>query len=107
MQIGLVNWRGTAAIYSGWYVHILDMVGTEEIVIGRKGWDCVLIGPVESNVESEIAADVEIRCDVWSGKLRAEFRKTELARFAGDTGRLHRDLNRTGRTTFCRTEHDP
>lgn len=57
------------------------------VLIGSEGADHVLITPSDS-----VHADVEVRCDGWSGRTRTYFGKGELGHFAQEILRLHRDL---------------
>lgn len=77
--------------------------GDQEIVIGRKSGDYVSITPVQW-IQSEIAAEIEIRCDVWFGRMEVAFGKGVLARFADDIRRLRRDLH--GGAELRSFEHD-
>lgn len=45
-----------------------------------------------SNVEKWFDAEVEIRCDGWSGTIRAEFMQGELTRFAEEIRNLYKNL---------------
>jgi hypothetical protein len=39
-----------------------------------------------------MGAEIEFQCDGWSGRVQSNFMKGELARFAEEVRRLHRDL---------------
>ncbi len=62
-----------------------------EIIIGNKGADYVSIKP-RNRFSDGCSADIELRCDGWSGGVRGWFFEGELARFADEVRRLHRDL---------------
>jgi hypothetical protein len=69
------------------------MTQNVEIVIGNRGADCVLIRVIEPALAGWMRADVEVRCDGWTGKLKWSLMSGELARFAGEIRQLRRQLN--------------
>jgi hypothetical protein len=71
------------------------MTQNVEIVIGNRGADCVLIRVIEPALAGWMRADVEVRCDGWTGKLKWSLMSGELARFAGEIRQLRRQLHGT------------
>ena len=59
------------------------MAPSVEIEIGNKGADYVSIRVIEPALGGWMRADVEARCDGWTGKLKSNLRGGELPRFAG------------------------
>lgn len=70
-----------------------------EILIGNKGADHVSIVVTRrySDPEGWLGAEIEVRCDGWFGRMRTDFMKGELARFADEIRKIHRDLVGTAR----------
>jgi hypothetical protein len=63
-----------------------------EIVIGNRGADYVAIRVFAPRIDGWRRADIEVRCDGWTGNLKWSLMKGELTRFAEEIRRLHRDL---------------
>lgn len=68
-----------------------------EIVIGNRGADYVLLKLDRRDREGWSRAEIEVHCDGWFGRIKGEFLKGELARFAQEVRQLHRDLSGTAR----------
>jgi len=73
------------------------MIKSGEIVIGDKGADCVSLKVGGPSPKGWSRAEIEVRCDGWTGTMRGSFMKGELARFAEEIRRLHHDLVGTAR----------
>lgn len=66
---------------------------SNEIVIGDKGADFVLLKAVGRGTEGWSSAVIEVRSDGWMGSFRGNFMKGELARFAEEVRQLRHDLS--------------
>jgi hypothetical protein len=71
------------------------MIEASEIVIGNRGANFVAIRVAQRGYEGWTGAEIEVHCDGWIGKMSGCFMKGELARFAKEVRRLHRDLRGT------------
>jgi hypothetical protein len=68
------------------------MTQNGQVVIGDNGADHVSLKIMGRDREGWSRAEIEVRCDGWTGKVKGDFMKGELARFADEIRRLHRDL---------------
>jgi hypothetical protein len=73
------------------------MTQSVEIVIGNRGADYVSIRVIEPAKKGWMNADVEVRCDGWSGRVKWSFMGGELVRFAQEIRQLHRQLHGTAK----------
>jgi hypothetical protein len=74
-----------------------NMIKRGEIVIGNKEETYVLLKVRGRGAEGWSRVEIKVRCDVWAGSIRGSFLKGELAAFAQEVRRLHRDLLGTAR----------
>jgi len=68
-----------------------------EVVIGNKGADFVSLKVGGRDHEGWSRAEIEVHCGGWTGSMNGSFSKGELAHFAQEVRRLHRDLLGTAR----------
>jgi hypothetical protein len=69
------------------------MTKNREAHIGDENGEYVSLKRVTpSGIENWFDAEVEVQCDGWRGKIRAEFMQGELTRFAEEIRNLHKNL---------------
>lgn len=66
-----------------------------QVLIGLSDGDYVSLGNWRKDVRDQewTYADAEIRCGPWQGRIRVEFYKNELMRFAEEIRALYKELD--------------
>jgi hypothetical protein len=70
-----------------------EMTDRGTVLIGSEGGDHVSIIRGKPDREGWSKAEIEVRCDGWTGRFLGSFQSGELARFACEVRKLVRTLN--------------